>query len=275
MKRRLALTAALAALPRWSLPGVGLGGKRWTETLEAKAIELDMVWVAVACVLVFLMQAGFMFLEIGFSRQKNVGTGVAKILVNFAIVTIAWWALGYGARRRRVGNDFFGDQRLLLPLRPDDRQRRRSVQRRRLRRDADALRARLLRGLAGDRLGHHPGADQVRRLRDLRDRLRRRHLPADRPRGLGRRPALRHRRQAGDGLRRLLGGPPHRRGRGLGGAAAARPADRQVRRQRQAAGDPRSLDAAGRPRRDHPLDRLVRVQRRLDLRNVGLRSSAR
>ena len=55
-----------------------------------------MVWVAVACVLVFLMQAGFMFLEIGFSRQKNAGTGVAKILVNFAIVTIAWWAIGYG-----------------------------------------------------------------------------------------------------------------------------------------------------------------------------------
>ena len=34
-----------------------------------------MVWVAVATVLVFLMQAGFMFLEIGFSRQKNAGTG--------------------------------------------------------------------------------------------------------------------------------------------------------------------------------------------------------
>jgi Amt family ammonium transporter len=56
---------------------------------------------------VFLMQAGFMFLEIGFSRQKNVGTGVAKILVNFAIVTIAWWALGYGVAEGG-GNDFFG-----------------------------------------------------------------------------------------------------------------------------------------------------------------------
>ncbi len=133
-----------------------------------------------------------------------------------------------GRRRRR--QRLLRHQRLLLPLRPDDRPGRRSVQRGRLRRDADALRACLLRGLAGDRLGHDPGADQVRRLRDLRRRLRRGHLPADRARGLGRRPALRHRRQAGDGLRRLLGGPPHRCGRGACGAAAARRPQGQVRR---------------------------------------------
>jgi ammonium transporter, Amt family len=72
------------------------------------ASELNMVWVAVACVLVFLMQAGFMFLEIGFSRQKNAGTGVAKIFVNFAIVTIAWWAIGYGIAEGG-GNKIFGD----------------------------------------------------------------------------------------------------------------------------------------------------------------------
>ncbi len=70
--------------------------------------ELNMVWVAVACVLVFLMQAGFMFLEIGFSRQKNAATGVAKIFVNFAVCTIAWWAIGYGIAEGG-GNKVFGD----------------------------------------------------------------------------------------------------------------------------------------------------------------------
>jgi Amt family ammonium transporter len=78
------------------------------DTIAEKASELNMVWVAVACVLVFLMQAGFMFLEIGFSRQKNAGTGVAKILINFAIVTIAWWAVGYGIAEGG-GNKIFGD----------------------------------------------------------------------------------------------------------------------------------------------------------------------
>ena len=41
------------------------------------------------------MQAGFLFLEIGFSRGKNVGSGVAKILVNFSIATLVWWACGF------------------------------------------------------------------------------------------------------------------------------------------------------------------------------------
>ena len=77
-------------------------------TLEEKSSELNMAWVGVATVLVFLMQAGFMFLEVGFSRQKNAGTGVAKIFVNLAICTIAWWAVGYGVAEGG-GNDFFGN----------------------------------------------------------------------------------------------------------------------------------------------------------------------
>jgi Amt family ammonium transporter len=104
--RSSALAVMLAALVALALPAMALGQAELAETVEAKAIELDMVWVAIACVLVFFMQAGFMFLEIGFSRQKNVGTGVAKIFVNFAVITIAWWAVGYGINGG--GNDFFG-----------------------------------------------------------------------------------------------------------------------------------------------------------------------
>jgi len=105
MKKRLGLAVMLAAFASLVLPGVA-SAATVAETLAAKTSEIDMLWVAVATVLVFLMQAGFMFLEIGFSRQKNVGTGVAKVLVNLAIVTIAWWAIGYGVNG--AGNDFFG-----------------------------------------------------------------------------------------------------------------------------------------------------------------------
>ena len=95
MRKKMGIAVALTAFAALVLPAAA-SAETVAETLAAKSSELNMVWVAVACVLVFLMQAGFMFLEIGFSRQKNVGTGVAKILVNFAIVTIAWWAVGYG-----------------------------------------------------------------------------------------------------------------------------------------------------------------------------------
>jgi ammonium transporter, Amt family len=106
MRKKMGIAVALTAFAALVLPAAA-SAETVAETVAAKASELDMVWVAVACVLVFLMQAGFMFLEIGFSRQKNAGTGVAKILVNFAIVTIAWWALGYGVAEGG-GNDFFG-----------------------------------------------------------------------------------------------------------------------------------------------------------------------
>ena len=212
-------------------------------------------------VLVLFMQAGFLFLEIGFSRQKNVGAGVAKILVNLGIVTIAWWAVGYGIAG--VRQQVLRHRRLPLPVQPGHRRGRG----RRHRHGADAVRDAVLRGLAGDRLGDDAGADQVQRLRDLRGRVRGDHLPAGGARRLRRRPAVRRRRQAGDGLRRLVGGPPDRCGRRTRGAAAARSAQGQVRRRRQAAGDPGSLDADRRPRRADPLGRLVRVQRRLDVRH--------
>jgi Amt family ammonium transporter len=41
------------------------------------------------------MQAGFMFLELGFSRAKNAGAGVAKVLVNFSIASLCYWAVGF------------------------------------------------------------------------------------------------------------------------------------------------------------------------------------
>ena len=79
-------------------------------------------------------------------------------------------------------------------------------------------------------------------------------LPARRPLGVRRwlpaeRRLARHRHRRHAGLRRLDGGPPHRCDRRAGGAAAARPAQGQVRPRRQAAGDPGPQHAAVRPGR--------------------------
>lgn len=64
--------------------------------LEALAGEVNVLWVIVATVLVLFMQAGFALLEIGFSRGKNAGAGIAKIVANFSIATIVWWIVGFG-----------------------------------------------------------------------------------------------------------------------------------------------------------------------------------
>src|SRR6188472_2839688 len=59
------------------------------------SVGINSMWVIVAGVLVMFMQAGFAFLEIGFSRAKNAGTVVAKILTNFSIAAVMWWAVGF------------------------------------------------------------------------------------------------------------------------------------------------------------------------------------
>src|SRR3954466_14701599 len=58
-------------------------------------VPINTLWVVVAAVFVLLMQAGFAMLEIGFSRAKNAGTGVAKILTNLSIAAICYWAIGF------------------------------------------------------------------------------------------------------------------------------------------------------------------------------------
>jgi Amt family ammonium transporter len=64
-------------------------------TLKDVIPAVETTWVIVAAVFVLFMQAGFMLLEIGFSRQKNVGTVVPKILANLSICALAYWGIGF------------------------------------------------------------------------------------------------------------------------------------------------------------------------------------
>jgi ammonium transporter, Amt family len=107
MTKRVGVGAMAALAAGLVLPGSALA--QGQGAFEALKSELDITWVMVACVLVLFMQAGFLLLEIGFSRQKNVGTGVAKVLVNLAVVTLAWWAVGF-AISSLTGNKIFGDE---------------------------------------------------------------------------------------------------------------------------------------------------------------------
>jgi Amt family ammonium transporter len=59
------------------------------------SVPINSIWVLVAALLVIWMQAGFALLEIGFSRGKNAGTVVAKILTNFSIAAVMYWAIGF------------------------------------------------------------------------------------------------------------------------------------------------------------------------------------
>jgi Amt family ammonium transporter len=76
------------------------------------SVAPDTIWVILAAMVVMFMQAGFAFLEIGFSRGKNAGTVIAKILTNFSIAGLAYWAVGFafafGLGKSAIGLDLIG-----------------------------------------------------------------------------------------------------------------------------------------------------------------------
>src|SRR5436190_12083988 len=85
-----ACAGALAVLLGVPAPAAAAG-----PNLPDTASAVDTTWVIVAGILVMFMQAGFALLEIGFSRMKNAGAGVAKVLMNFSIASLAYWACGF------------------------------------------------------------------------------------------------------------------------------------------------------------------------------------
>lgn len=57
---------------------------------------IDYVWTLTAAALVFFMQAGFAMVETGFTRAKCAVNIMMKNLLDFAIGSLAFWAVGFG-----------------------------------------------------------------------------------------------------------------------------------------------------------------------------------
>lgn len=65
-------------------------------TAETNAVAIDTVWTLIAAFLVFLMQAGFAAVEMGFTRAKNSANIIMKNLMDFSVGSLAYWAVGFG-----------------------------------------------------------------------------------------------------------------------------------------------------------------------------------
>ena len=70
--------------------------------------SVDTIWVLLAAILVFFMQAGFTMVEIGFTRSKNTGNLVMKNIMDFALGSLAFWAVGFGLMHGLGGNAWVG-----------------------------------------------------------------------------------------------------------------------------------------------------------------------
>ena len=64
------------------------------ETL--KITSADVLFVLLGAIMILAMHAGFAFLELGTVRRKNQVNALVKIMVDFAVSTIAYFFIGYG-----------------------------------------------------------------------------------------------------------------------------------------------------------------------------------
>ncbi len=81
--------------------------------LSSMRIGLDTVWVLVAAMLVFWMNAGFALVESGLCRAKNAVNILSKNFVVFALSTISFYVIGWGLMFGD-GNAFFGTSGLFF-----------------------------------------------------------------------------------------------------------------------------------------------------------------
>jgi ammonium transporter, Amt family len=82
-------------------------GKYFMETLKSGS---DALFILLGAIMVLAMHAGFAFLELGTVRKKNQVNALVKILVDFAVSTIAYFFIGYSIA---YGVNFFSGAELL------------------------------------------------------------------------------------------------------------------------------------------------------------------
>ena len=70
----------------------------------------DTLFLLLGAIMVFLMHAGFAFLEVGTVRHKNQVNALVKILADFGISAIAYFFIGYWVA---YGANFFADAQTL------------------------------------------------------------------------------------------------------------------------------------------------------------------
>ena len=78
--------------------------------MEILKTGTDALFILLGAIMVLAMHAGFAFLELGTVRKKNQVNALVKILVDFAVSTIAYFFIGYSIA---YGVSFFSGAELL------------------------------------------------------------------------------------------------------------------------------------------------------------------
>jgi Amt family ammonium transporter len=65
------------------------------ESIESLGFSLDVIWLFLGAILVFIMQAGFALVETGLTQAKNATNITMKNVMDFCFGAIVYWAIGW------------------------------------------------------------------------------------------------------------------------------------------------------------------------------------
>src|SRR4051812_31413723 len=74
--------------------------------MDALKQGADALFILLGAIMVLAMHSGFAFLELGTVRKKNQVNALVKILVDFAVSTLAYFFIGFAIA---YGVGFYGD----------------------------------------------------------------------------------------------------------------------------------------------------------------------
>jgi Amt family ammonium transporter len=110
-KRMIVGGAIGAATLMWAGPVGAQGEVTLDGVQESSALTqavMDNMWLVIAGCLVFLMQAGFAFVEAGLTRAKNIANIMAKNLADMAVGAVAFFIIGWTIAYGTSGNNWWG-----------------------------------------------------------------------------------------------------------------------------------------------------------------------
>lgn len=88
--------SALAALAAPMLSAQEGSPAELQAAIETVQTNANILWTLLAACLVFWMQAGFAFVESGFTRAKSAAHIMMKNMLDMSIGALSYWALGFG-----------------------------------------------------------------------------------------------------------------------------------------------------------------------------------
>jgi len=122
--RMIWFTAVCSLLALVAMPASAQDGPvtimQLSESIAAQALAVDRLWIVIAGAMVFLMQAGFLCFEVGVCREKNATAMAIKNLIDWIVLSLAFFLVGFAIMFGSSSTGFFGTDFFLLDELPSD-----------------------------------------------------------------------------------------------------------------------------------------------------------